>query len=140
MEDWVGTLTLGHVSEVKIVLASVLAAAAAYQASLMAVGYGKVCLPFLKAAPASRAHRALGDAMVVVVLIVSAMCVGVFGLEAEESDAHAPVAVALLAVPGFKIIVVRWSPRLGFLLPVLGVSVLVLFLTTWLTVAAGYLV
>lgn len=129
------TLTLGHVSEVKLVLASALAAAAVYQAGLMAVGYGVVKAPFLAAGAASRAHRALGDAIVVVTLLVAAMCVGFFGWEAERSDAHVPVALALIGVLAVKVAVVRWAPRLGFLLPALGVTVLGLFVATWLTVA-----
>ena len=140
LERLVEAMTLGNVSEVKVVLASALAAAAVYQASLMAVGYGKLRLPFLQPGPASRAHRAFGDAIVVVTLVVSVICLSVFGLEAEESDAHAPVALALLAVLAFKIAVVRWSPRLGFLLPALGVSVMLLFVATWVTVALQYLV
>lgn len=131
-------LTLGHVSEVKVVLASALAAAAVYQAALMAVGYGVVKPPFLQAGAASGAHRALGDTIVVVTLAVAALCVGVFGWEAERSDAHVPLALALIGVLGFKVAVVRWIPRLGFLLPVLGVTVMGLFVATWLSAAAEH--
>ena len=133
------TLALGHVSEVKVVLASALAAAALYQAALMTVGWGVVKLPFLKARPAARAHRALGDAIVVVTLVVAALCVGYFGFEAERADAHVPVALALIGVLAFKIVVVRWIRRLSFLLPLLGVSVMGLFVATWATAAAQYL-
>ena len=139
MQPLIETLALGHVSEVKLVLATALAAAALYQASLMAVGYGVVRLPFLRPAPASKTHRALGDAVVAVTLVVAAMCVGYFGFEAEESDAHVPVALALIGVLAFKIAVVRWIPRLGFLLPLLGVTVMGLFVATWATTATRYL-
>ena len=138
MQDLIERLALGNVSEVKLVLATALAAAALYQASLMAVGYGVVKLPFLAARPASKAHRAFGDAIVVVTLVVAAMCVGYFGFEAEEADAHVPVALALIGVLAFKIAVVRWIPRLGFLLPLLGVTVMGLFVATWATAAAQY--
>ena len=121
-----------------MVLASALAAAALYQASLMAVGYGVVKLPFLQPAPASKAHRAFGDAIVVVALVVAAMCVGYFGFEAEEAEAHVPTALALLGVLAFKIAVVRWIPSLSFLLPLLGVTVMGLFVATWATAAAQY--
>ena len=139
MQPLIETLALGNVSEVKVVLASALAAAALYQASLMAVGYGVVRLPFLRPAPASKAHRALGDAIVVVTLVVAAMCIGFFGFEAERSDAHVPVALALIGVLAFKIAVVRWIRPLGFLLPLLGVTVMGLFVAAWATAAAQYL-
>lgn len=140
MRDVVETLTAGHVSEVKIVLATVLALLALYQATLMAVGYGKLRLPFLGAGAASRAHRALGDTIVGVTAAVSFFCIAYFGFEAEESDAHVPVALALIAVLAFKVAVVRWMARLGFLLPALGITVMLLFWATWLTVASQYLV
>jgi hypothetical protein len=140
VDRFVEAFTFGNVSEVKVVLASVLAAAAVYQVGLMAVGYGKLRLPFLQPMAASKAHRALGDAIVVVVLVVSLMCLSIFGFDAEESEAHVPVALALLAVLTFKVAVVRWSPRLGFLLPALGVTLMLLFVATWATVAAQYLV
>jgi len=140
MEDFVSALANGRVSEVKIVLASALAVTAAYQVTLMAVGYGKLKLPFLAPAPASSAHRAIGDAAMVVTLIVSAMCIGYFGFEAEEADAHVPIALALLAVFAFKVAVVRWWRRLDFLLPWLGVTLLILFIATWASAAAPHLI
>ena len=139
MQDFVEALTLNRLSEVKVVLASVLALLAVYQATLMAVGYGKLRLPFLGPVGASRAHKALGDTIVGVTAVVSFFCIAYFGFEAEESDAHVPVALALLGVLAFKVAVVRWIPRLGFLLPALGVTVLALFWATWLSVAAQYL-
>ncbi len=139
MDRLIETLTRGHVSEVKIVLASVLALLAISQVALMAVGYGKLRLPFLSAVSASQAHRALGDTIVVVTAVVALFCIAYFGFDAEKSDAHVPVALALIGVLACKIIVLRWLPRLGFLLPVFGVSVLLLFWATWLTVAAEYL-
>ncbi|HYF22208.1 MAG TPA: DUF6529 family protein [Caulobacteraceae bacterium] len=139
MQTFIEAVTLGHVSEVKVVLASALAAAAVWQAALMAVGWGAVRVPFLQVRPAAKAHRALGDAIVVVALVVSALCLGYFGVEAEESDAHAPVALALLGVLAVKIAVVRGPPRFGFLLPPLGVAALVLFIAAWATAAAPYL-
>lgn len=140
LPEWIEFFSLGHVSEVKVVLASALAAVALYQALLMAVGYGRLRLPFLKPAPAAGAHRALGDAIVVVALVVSFMCVGYFGFEAEEADAHVPIALTLLAVLALKITVVRWLSRFGRLLPILGVTVLVLFVATWASAALQYLV
>ena len=139
MEFAVESLTLGHVSEVKVVLASVAGSLAVYQALLMAVGYGKVRVSFLRAAPASFSHRAIGDAVVVVTLVTTLLCIGYFGLEAEEHDPPPVVAALLLCVLAFKITVVRWFKGLGFLLPALGIAVLLLFVATWATVAAPYL-
>lgn len=139
MEPAVESLTLGHASEVKLVLASVVAALAVYQALLMAVGYGKLRVGILRPASASFSHRAIGDAVVVVTLITALLCIGYFGLEAEEHDSHPVIAALLLGVLAFKITVVRGLPRLRFLLPALGVAVVLLFVATWATVAAPYL-
>ncbi len=59
-----------------MVLASVVLALAAYQLVLIAVGYGKVRPSFLAPRAASAAHRASGDAIVVVLVCVAVMCVG----------------------------------------------------------------
>ena len=57
MEDFVEQSSRGNVEEVKVVLASVVAALAIYQVLLMAVGYGKLRLPFLAS---SRRPRPIG--------------------------------------------------------------------------------
>ena len=138
MEDFLLDLTRGNVSEVKIVLATVVGLLAAYQVGLMAVGYGKLRLPFLKPLPASKAHRAIGDSIVAVTLVVAIMCVGYFGFEGD-SALHIVLACALLGVLGFKILVVRRLHGLGHLLPALGITVFLLFWATWLSAAAGHL-
>ena len=142
MEELIEAVTRGHVTAVKIVLTSVVAALAVYQVVLMAVGYGKLRLPFLKPAPASRAHRAIGDTAVTVTLLIGVMCLGYFGIEFGE-DAHVGwhviVSFALFAVLAFKIAVLRWWHGLSRLLPYLGVSVLVLFALTWATSAGVFL-
>lgn len=76
MEDLVETVTRGNVTEVKVILASVCLALAVYQLVLIAVGYGKVRPPFLDAPGASSAHRALGDTIVVLLVVVAVMCIG----------------------------------------------------------------
>lgn len=139
MEGLVETLTRGHVSEVKVVLTSVVALLAIYQVGLIAVAYEKVRLPFLNATTAATAHRAIGDTVVALTLFIAFLCVGYFGFEAEELDAHVPLALALLIALGLKVFVVRWAPRLHFLLPFLGLAVLILFLAVWLNAAAHYL-
>ena len=121
-------------------LASVVAALAIYQVILMGVGYGKLRPPFLAARAASAAHRAIGDAVVVVTVIVAVMCVSYFGLEGEDAGtAHIVAAIALLAVLALKISVVRWWHSLGRFLPGLGISVLALFGVTWATSAGAFL-
>jgi Family of unknown function (DUF6529) len=72
----------------------------------------------------------------VVAVIVATMCIGYSGF---EGGAHAVVATVLLGVLATKVFVVRAGGRLGRLLPVLGVSVLLLFGITWLTSAGDFL-
>ena len=43
------------------------------------------------------------------------------------------------AVLAFKYAVLRWIPKLGRLLPLLGLTVFVLFVITWVTSAGVYL-
>ncbi|HEX9965596.1 MAG TPA: DUF6529 family protein [Allosphingosinicella sp.] len=139
MEDFLVSLTRGNVPEVKIVLATVVALLAAYQVGLMAVGYGKLRLPFLKPLPASKAHRAIGDSIVTVTLVVAIMCTGYFGFE-DDAAVHILLACALLATLAFKILVIRRLRRLDHLLPALGILVFLLFWATWLSAAAGHLI
>lgn len=138
MESLVEELTRGNVTEVKVVLASVVAALACYQLVLIAVAYGKLRPRFLSAAAASFSHRAAGDAIVVVSVVVAVMCVSYFELE-DDTTAHVIAAIALLTVLAAKIAVVRWLPRLSALLPLLGISVWVLFALTWATSAGDFL-
>ncbi|HEX2503734.1 MAG TPA: DUF6529 family protein, partial [Miltoncostaeaceae bacterium] len=74
MGDLVETLTRGNVTEVKVILASVALALAAYQLILIAVGYGRVRPPFLTARAASFAHRAIGDVIATLLVVVAIMC------------------------------------------------------------------
>jgi uncharacterized protein DUF6529 len=74
MEDFVEGLARGNVAQVKTVLASIVLILAAYQLALMAVGYGKLRLPFLKPKAASFAHRAVGDTTVAITLRLAARC------------------------------------------------------------------
>jgi hypothetical protein len=145
MEDLVEAITRDNVTEVKVVLASVVTALAVYQVMLIVVGYGKLRLPFLKPSPASSAHRASGDTIVLITLLVAFMCISYFGWDDsshsddESSSVHAIAGVALLGVLGLKIVVLRWWHSMGRFLPLLGISVLVLFLITWFASAGNYL-
>ena len=121
-----------------MLLASVALALAVYQLFLIAVGYGKLRLPFLAATPASRTHRAVGDTIAVLLVVTAVMCVGYFGFE-DDASLHMIAAVALLCVLALKIAVIRRWHGLGRFLPALGISVWILLALTWLTSAGSYL-
>jgi hypothetical protein len=150
VDDWVEQITGGRVAEVTIVLTSIVAALAFYQVFLMAVGYGKVKLPFLDAKPASRAHRAIGDSVVSITLLIGLMCLAYFGIEdgvehaypaADEGRVvwHLIVSFALFGVLALKIVVLRWWHSMGKYLPILGLSVFGLFIASWVTSSGAYL-
>jgi multisubunit Na+/H+ antiporter MnhC subunit len=75
MEDLVESLTRGNPTEVKVILASVVMGLAVYQLVLIAVGYGRVRPPFLQARPAARAHRAIGDALAALIVVIAIVVV-----------------------------------------------------------------
>jgi hypothetical protein len=138
VEDLIETLTRGNPTEVKVVVASVAFALAVYQLVLISIGYGKLRLPFLAARPASRTHRAVGDTIVVLLVVTAFMCVGYFGLE-DDAALHIVAAISLLTVLGLKIMVLRRWHALGRFLPALGISVWLLLALTWLTSAGDFL-
>jgi hypothetical protein len=103
MEDFVDGLTRGNVAQVKTVLASVVLVLALYQVGLMAIGYGKVRVPFLKPKAASFTHRAVGDTIVAITLLVAFMSITYFevedGIEHAADDEHVRAAVHVVAGP-----------------------------------------
>jgi hypothetical protein len=137
MEELVERLARGNVTEVKVMLTSVATALAVYQLVLIAVGYGKLRPSFLGSRPAARAHRASGDAIAALLVVVAVMCLSYFGL--EEGAFHAVTGALLLAVLGLKIAVLRWWPAAGRFLPVLGISVFLLLGATWAGTAGSFL-
>jgi len=149
VEDLIEEVTRGNVTEVKVVLASIVAALAVYQVFLMAVGYRKVRLSALKPKVASFTHRAVGDSILVLTLVVAWMCSGYFGISdgieharpGEELRAaiHVVSALALLGVLTLKVIVVRWWHSLGRFLPHFGLTVFTLFVIVWVSSAGDYL-
>jgi Family of unknown function (DUF6529) len=149
VEDFVDTITRGNVDQVKTVLASIVFGLAAYQVALMAVGYGKVTVPFLKPKAASFTHRAVGDAAVAITVMVAFMCLTYFGVgdgiehargeESARAALHVWAGSLLLASIALKIIIVRWWHGLERYLPALGITVFTLFGLTWLTSAGDYL-
>lgn len=138
MEDLVETITRGNATEVKVVLTTVIAALAIYQAFLIATGYQKVRLPFLAPGPATWTHRAVGHTLVVIAVIVAVFCLGAYGF--DEGGVHAVAGLAVFAILALKIGVVRRWRGLDPWLPALGISVLVLFGLIWATSAGEFLV
>ncbi|MGH2807830.1 MAG: DUF6529 family protein [Actinomycetota bacterium] len=149
MDDLVEQITRGNVSGVKIVLATVVAVLSTYQVALMAVGYGKVKLPFLTPKPASFAHRALGDMILVITLFVAWMCVTYFEIsdgiehavdgETGRATVHVIAGSALVLLLTLKVVVVRWWHAAGRFLPAIGLSIFGAFVVTWFTSAGDYL-
>ena len=119
-------------------LASVVAALAVYQVALMAVGYGKVRVPFLGAGPASGTHRAIGDTIVLVTLVVAGACLAYYGFD-DDGGTHAIFGVVLLGLLALKVAVVRFGLGLSRLLPLFGLAVFALFALTWATSAGDFL-
>ena len=138
METLIEDLTRGNVTEVKVVLASVVLALAVYQLLLAAVAYGWIRLPFLSSAPASWVHRASGDTIVLLTVAVALMCVGYYGFD-EDGGTHALVGYVLLGAIVVKVVAVRLGGPLGRLLPMIGMSLLVLLAVTWFTSAGDFL-
>jgi hypothetical protein len=141
MEDLVDTLTRGNPLEVKTVLASVAFALAAYQLVLAAVGFRWVRPKLPEPEPAFSAHRASGDAILVLLVIVGAMCLAVAGEDHGGEDAafHAITGGLLFVVLALKVVVIRWWHAAGRFLPLLGASVFVLLALTWFGSAGAFL-
>ena len=137
MEDLIEELTRGNVTEVKVVLASVVLALAVYQVALAAVSYGKVRLPFLVAGPATWAHRAAGDTILVLAVLVAVACISFYGF--EEGGAHALLGCLLLGALVAKVLAVRIAGSSSSLLPWIGIALFGLFLATWWTSAGDFL-
>ena len=138
MEDLVERLARGNVTEVKVVLTTVALALAGYQLALAAVGYRKLRPRFLEPRPAFRAHRASGDTIAVLLIVIAVMCASYFGLE-DDAAFHAVTGAVLLAVLALKVVVIRWWHAASRFLPVLGVSVFLLLAVTWASTAGAFL-
>jgi hypothetical protein len=137
VEQLIDEVTRGNVTEVKVVLATVILALAIYQLLLASIAYGWVRLPFLESATASWTHRASGDAIVLLAILVATACLSYYGL--EDGGAHAVFGCALLGLLAIKVLAVRAGGRLSRLLPIIGASVFVLSGLTWLTSAGDFL-
>jgi hypothetical protein len=130
-------LVQGNPTEVKVVLASVATALAIYQLVLAAVFYRKLRPSFLDATPAAFTHRASGDAIAALLLVVAVMCLSYFGL--EDGAFHAVTGFLLLVVLAVKVAVIRWWHAAGRFLPALGLTVFALLVATWASTAGAFL-
>lgn len=137
MDRFLIELTDNRVPEVKIVLTAVVVALAVYQVALITVVYGKVKLPFLSGRAASFTHRTMGDTIIPVALFVATACLFYFEEPFDEASLHGVLGVLLFVVLAFKIAVLHWWKSLGRFLPLLGSSVLVLFVMTTVTAFGG---
>jgi cytochrome b len=138
IENLIEDLTNGYVTEVKVALASVVLALAIYQVVLAAVAYGKVRPRFLQSGPASWAHRASGDAILVLTVLVALACIAFYGFD-DDAGTHAILGIAVLSVLALKVLAVRIGGSLSRLLPYLGLSLLALLAATWVTSAGDFL-
>jgi Family of unknown function (DUF6529) len=94
VEDLIEELTRGNVTEVKVMLASVVLGLAVYQVLLAAVTCGWLRLPFLERGSAGWTHRASGDTILVLTVVIAIMCIGDSGF--EDGGTHAVAATTLL--------------------------------------------
>lgn len=137
MEDFFVDLTNGNVAEVKILLASVILALAIYQLPLIAVNYRKLRPSFLSGPTAGRSHRAIGDVILLLTVLVAVMCLSVYGF--DEGGVHAVAGIAILAIFAVKTAIIRSGNfSIGRFLPVLGISLFALFVVAWATTASEY--
>lgn len=138
MEELIENLTRGNPTEVKVVLASIALALGCYQLLLIAVGYGKLRPAFLSGRAASFSHRAVGDAIAVLLVVVALTCVTLLGFE-DDAGVHVAAGSALIAVLALKVVVVRRSRGSSRALPPLGFAVFALLALTWATSAGQFL-
>jgi uncharacterized membrane protein len=137
VERLIEDLTDGYVTEVKVVLASVILVLAVYQLVLAAVSYGKLRPRFLESGPATWAHRASGDAILVLAVLVATACIAFYGF--EDGGAHAVLGCLVLAGLALKVLAVRVGGSSSPLLPWIGIALFALFTATWLTSAGDFL-
>lgn len=139
MEDLIESVTRGNPTEVKVILGSIAMVLGIYQLLLISIGYDKLRLPFMKPTAASRSHRAIGDTLAVIILVVAVMCIGYFGFE-DDAVVHSMAGTGLLVALALKIATVRGWTRLDRFLPALGITVWLLLAVAWFTSAGDFLI
>ena len=137
MEQLIQELTNGNVTEVKVILATVVMALAVYQLLLASVAYGRLRTRLLESGLASWTHRASGDVAPVLAVLVAVACISVYGF--DEEGAHTVFGIAVLAVLAAKVLAVRVGGALSRLLPYLGIGLFAALGGAWLTSAGEFL-
>jgi hypothetical protein len=125
IEDLVEQITRDNPAEVKTVLATVALVLAVYQLVLIVIAYrGNHAT--------GRAHRASGDTIATLLVLLGVACLSVYGWE-DDYLLHGAAGAALLGLLLVKIVLVRRGP--GKLLPYVGPVVFGLLALTWATSA-----
>jgi hypothetical protein len=92
---------------------------------------------FLESGPATWAHRAAGDTLLVLAVLVAVACISFYGW--EEGGAHAVLGCLVLGALALKVLAVRIGGSSSPLLPWLGIALFGLFVATWWTSAGDFL-
>ena len=83
------------------------------------------------------AHRASGDTIAFLLIVVAIMCLSYF--ELEDGAFHAVTGFLLLVVLAVKVVVIRWWHSASRFLPALGIAVFLLLAATWASTAGAFL-
>jgi plastocyanin len=124
-----------NVLDFKISLATFVGIMAIVQGLSAAVFYGWLKTPWPSADAAAFMHRWSGRIIIPAALIVTVYCVRDIGPQTSPTRAavHTVLGSMVFVVLAAKLIILRFIPRLGSLLPVLGLAVMAAFIGLWFT-------
>lgn len=124
-----------NVVDFKISLATFVAIMAVVQGLSAAVFYGWLKLPWPSADAAAFLHRWSGRVIIPAALIVTVYCVRDIGPQSNPTRAavHTVLGSMVFIILAAKLIILRFIPRLGSLLPGLGLAVVAAFIGLWFT-------
>ena len=89
-------------------------------------------------APAAWTHRASGDTIAVLLIVVAIMCPRTSGSRTTAPSTPSPASCSC-SCWRVKVVVIRWWHAAGRFLPVLGITVFVLLAATWASTAGAFL-
>lgn len=123
------------VVDFKISLATFVGIMAIFQGLSAAVFYGWLKTPWPSADAAAFMHRWSGRIIVPAAAIVTVYCVRDIGPQTNPTRAavHTVLGSMVFVILAAKLIILRFVPRLGSLVPVLGFAVMAAFIGLWLT-------
>jgi plastocyanin len=126
-----------NVLDFKIVLATVVFVLAIGQVLSASIFYGWLKVPVPSAEAAAFFHRWSGRILIPCAVLVTIYCVKDIGPQSSPTRVaiHTLLGSAVFVVLAAKLIILRAIPRLGFLVPPLGLTVAALFIGLWLTSA-----